>query len=199
MKKFHEFTTKDELRPTMQYIYCDGTYLIATDAHILAKIHFSHAFSSLTEVPEFYMHRDEWKKLFSINPDHFIFSNGQVTGLNIRKGSRMIAEYLIPEKFNDKVGRYPNVDGIMRQLNETAGISFMLFDLDLIGRINDGLGIEHPVATFNMDENTKFAVLTFADFNGFVILMPCYSGENYDRLGAYNRINNYTTQTAKTA
>lgn len=199
MRKFHEFTTKDDLRPTMQYIHCDGTYLKATDAHILAKVHFSHAFPSLTEVPEFYMHRDEWKKLFSISPDQFTFSDGQVVGINMRKGSRMIAEYMTPEQFEDKIGRYPNVGAIMREIDETASTSFIALNLDKLQQINNGLGIENPVATFSLDAPNRYAVLTFNEFRGFVILMPCVVNDPETRLNAYKEINGYSKTAQKTA
>lgn len=199
MKKFHEFTTKDDLRSTMQYIHCDGTYLTATDAHILARVHFSHAFASLTEVPEFYMHRDEWKKLFSINPEYFTFENGQVTGISIKKKTRMIAEFLTPEQFTDKEGRYPNVDAIMREIDETASTSFIALNLDKLQQINAGLGIDYPVATFNLDAPNRYAVLTFNDFRGFVILMPCVVNDPETRLNAYKEINGISKTAQKTA
>lgn len=199
MKKFFEFTTKDDLRPTMQHIHCDGQYVTATDAHILAKVHFSHAFPSLTEVPEFYMHRDEWKKLFSINPEYFTFENGQVTGISIKKKTRMIAEYMTPEQFADKVGRYPNVDAIIRNIDETASTSFIALDLDKLQQINAGLGIEFPIATFNMDAPNRYAVLTFREFRGFVILMPCVVTDPESRLNAYKEINGFAEATQKTA
>lgn len=127
MKKLHLLTSTDNLRQKYNFIQVKDGQVTATDCFKCAKFPFSEIFGDLqTELTEFYISGENWKKCKFHTALRFEIENGYLIGYD-KKGKLGICEIVISEKFIQDYGEYPNTDFLFNDIdngNELASISF---------------------------------------------------------------------------
>jgi hypothetical protein len=176
--KLDKFCSKDDLRPAMNYIQCKGGYFFATDAHIGAKVKATAIFSDAaleTLGDEFYIHANEWKTLFSKPPIN-LEVEGSIITATLKNGDKRRSEYLDADKFATRVGRYPDLDSVLRDLITyipEGGINQIGIDLKLAQRVNEAFDNLVMRLEFKGERKGILAMDTAAKLDAIAVIMPC--------------------------
>jgi hypothetical protein len=194
--KLHLFCSSDKINTRLNYIQVKDGYINATDAHILCRIPVHSVFGSFDNMPEeFYIHKDEFKKLCSVSPYAFRFEQSTILGIG-KKGS-MIIEYKTKESVNIQ---FPDVTQVLPDFDNRTeeyelNMPFIGFNTELIARINQAMGWQFVQCNFQ--GSTKPMIITNADTEGgFILVMPVMITNIMDSI---NRVRESTKKQNKQA
>jgi hypothetical protein len=194
MKKVHVFAGNDCLRPAQTYVMFKNGYFYATDSHIAGKFRTDAVFEIEGMPDEFYILAKDFKAMAAVNPLAFELRDG-VIGV-IGKKSNFLCPFLDAKQFENKVGRFPDIDGVLESAGSVLKAGYIpnaSYSAKLIGRISEGLGSD--TLTFYFGEtNMKAAFVLSNELDKSVslaIIMPVFVPENV-HTAAKDRITNLT-------
>lgn len=140
MKKLHLLTSKDALRPKFSYIQIKDGFVIATDTFKCAKFPFSEVFGNLeTELNEFYINGENWKKCKFYNALKFTIENNYLTGYD-KKGKMGICEILTKQQFEQSCGQYPDTNFLFVENENEVELPFISFSPEHLYNLCEAIG-----------------------------------------------------------
>lgn len=140
MKKLHLLTSTDSLRQKYNFIQVKDGHVTATDCFKCAKFPFSEVFGKLeTELNEFYISGENWKKCKFHTALRFEIENGYLIGYD-KKGKLGICEIIMSEKFIQDYGEYPNTDFLFNDIDNSSELASISFNPENLFNLCQAIG-----------------------------------------------------------
>ena len=140
MKKLHLLTSTDSLRQKYNFIQVKDGHVTATDCFKCAKFPFSEVFGKLeTELNEFYISGENWKKCKFHTALRFEIENGYLIGYD-KKGKLGICEILTREQFIQLHGEFPSTDFLFNDIAESEQVCSISFSPELLFDLCQAIG-----------------------------------------------------------
>lgn len=165
-------TSKDDLRPPLQYIKVTKDKCVATDAHVIGVIPTSEIFDNefIEKVPEngFLVHPDDWKKLKTNTGIEW--KNDDVIRISYKKKR----DVLIEIESEEKIGKFPNWEAIMpSEYQEPKELNNIGINMSLAHSLQKALGLEFGLKLKFYGENKGVLVKNVYDSSkAYGLIMP---------------------------
>ena len=180
MKALHKITSKDLLRPVLNYIQVKDDFVYAMDTHAaviapLNEVFFEKGIIAPDE--ELYFNGQEWGA-FKIYKADIITRDGNYYTAKTLKGTVLgTIKALTVDEFKS-IGKYPDVQSVFPTDIQPQTISRIGINYKVYQNACEALGGEsiHIRCTFYGVD--KPILLTTKDYNSKVVFMPCYDRKN---------------------
>jgi len=140
MKKLHLLTSTDSLRQKYSFIQVKDNFVIATDCFKCAKFPFNEVFGSMeTQLTEFYISGENWKKCKFYNALRLEIENGYLIGYD-KKGKMGICEIITKEDFINKHGEFPSTDFLFNSTDQPSEIPSISFNPEKLLELCEAIG-----------------------------------------------------------
>lgn len=177
MKKIHLATSKDKIRPHLEYIQIKGGFAYATDCHIMVKMPLSELFGKESELNKndyhFYIEAKEWQKNKFYNGVCFLLDGGNYLEATDQKGNKLGVIKIVTQPQFDHIGRFPDCDSVIYSSEQpTEAVDFISFNPSLLSTLCEALGGSETKFIYTFFGRLKTIQVKNKENSSFGILMP---------------------------
>lgn len=177
MKKIHLATSKDKIRPHLEYIQIKGGFAYATNCHILVKMPLCELFGKESELNcesyHFYIEAKEWQKNKFYNGSTFTLDGGNYLEALDSKGNRLGTIKIVTQPQFEHIGRYPDCDSVIYSSEKpTEAVDIISFNPSLLSTLCEALGGSENKFIYTFFGRLKTIQVRNKENLSFGILMP---------------------------
>lgn len=178
MKKLHLLTSKDSLRPHLQYIQLKNGFCYATNCHILAKIDAEEVFLNIgiDMNEELYFSAEQWKKQGFFKASYFKREANIFKAYNLKHELIGMIEAIDADKFSQTIGKFPECDQVIPE-GSLCPIDRLAFSHEFYANLIECLTDGSEQYRMEFRGETKPILLrntTNKDSKNIGIIMPIY-------------------------
>lgn len=179
MKKVHLFCGNDDLRPAQKYVKFKDGYFYATDSHIAGKFAACEVFEVEGMPDEFYIESGHFKTLAALKP-YAVNLKDSGTFISMGKKGTFLCPFLTAEQFDNRVGRYPDIDYVLNSSNFGGCHNKVTLNPRLINRIAEALESESLTFLFDEQNNRCLNVVDCRNVTRAIcVIMPIMTTEDH--------------------
>lgn len=177
MKKIHLATSKDKIRPHLEYIQIKGGFAYATNCHILVKMPLCELFGKESELNNenlhFYIEAKEWQKNKFYNGSRFMLDANTYLEAIDHKGNKLGTIKVVNENDFKNIGNYPNCDSVIYSSEQpTEALDNISFNPSLLSTLCEAMGGDENKFIYTFFGRLKTIEVRNAQNLSFGILMP---------------------------
>jgi hypothetical protein len=173
MKALNLITSKDSLRPQLQYIQLLDSFFNATDCHVLLKVPANEVMNEeiLGQLPkEAYFSSNDWKNS-KIEKSAYLKLNGSLIECLDRKFNTLgFLPFLTQEEFWSKAGKFPSFDQVIPNDENKEEILNISINPELLNNLYCANGKDTLQLTFF--GKGRGAKIKFKDSSAIGLIMP---------------------------
>jgi hypothetical protein len=142
MKKVHLATSKDNLRPALNYFQVKNGFVYASDCHILVKLPVDEVFGKgkFSTTDEFYILGEDWKKQKMYAAINFGEFQNILTAYGKKGETLGMLKILTASEFKEKVGVFPDCEAIIPTEDKpTESIVSISFNPTLLDKLTEAM------------------------------------------------------------